>query len=188
MANFPIHTALSAPEAARPALEAAQKSLGFIPNLYAVLAENPAALEGYQALAGIFAKAGFAPVEQQIIPLIVSVENDCGFCVGAHSAISTMQKVPADVITAIRQGAPIADRKLEALRIFTKKIVHERGFAADADVSAFLEAGYTKAHVLGVVLGVAWKTISNYANHLAETPLNDAFAQFAWTPAKRTAA
>ena len=57
----------------------------------------------------------------------------------------------------------------------------------DADVAAFLEAGYTKAHVLGVVLAVAWKTISNYANHLAETELNEAFAQFAWKPPARAA-
>ena len=187
MVSFPIHTAQSAPEAARAALEGAQKSLGFIPNLYAVLAENPAVLEAYQTLAGIFAKAGFSPVEQQLIPLIVSVENGCGFCVGAHSAIATMHKVSPDIVNAVRQASPIHDRKLEALRTFTRKVIQERGFAADADVAAFLEAGYTKAHVLGVVLGVAWKTVSNYANHLAETPLNDAFAQFAWTPPARAA-
>ena len=187
MAKFQFHTPQTAPEAARPALEAAQKSLGFVPNLYGMLAENPAALEAYQTLAGIFAKAGFSPVEQQLIPLIVSVENQCSFCVGAHSALSTIAKVSPDIINAVRDGAPIGDAKLEALRAFTLKVIRERGFVADADVARFLEAGYTKAHVLGVVLGVAWKTISNYANHLAETPLNEAFAPFAWSPKQRAA-
>jgi len=187
MANFPIHNVQSAPEGARAALEGAQKALGFIPNLYAVLAENPAVLEAYQTLGGIFAKAGFTPAEQQLMPLIVSVENSCRFCVGAHSAIATMNKVAPDLIASVRDGTPLSDRKIEALRTFTRKVIQERGFAADADVAAFLEAGYTKAHVLGVVLAVAWKTISNYANHLAETELNEAFAQFAWKPPARAA-
>lgn len=187
MARFEFHTRQSAPAAARPALEAAEKSLGFVPNLYGVLAENPAALEAYQTLAGIFTKAGFSPVEQQLLPLIVSVENECGFCVGAHSALASMAKVSPDIINAIRDGAPIGDAKLEMLRAFTVKVIRERGFVADADVARFLEAGYTKAHVLGVVLAVAWKTISNYANHLGETPLNQAFAPFAWTPKQRAA-
>lgn len=187
MAKFDFHTPQSAPEAARPALEAAQKSLGFVPNLYGMLAENPAVLEAYQTLAGIFAKAGFSPIEQQLVPLIVSVENQCRFCVGAHSALATMAKVSPDLIKAIRDGDPTGDPKLEALRSFTLKVMRERGFVADADVARFLEAGFTKAHVLGVVLGVAWKTISNYANHLAETPLNPAFAPFEWTPKQRAA-
>ena len=109
MAKFEFHTPQTAPEASRPALESAQKSLGFVPNLYGLLAENPAALEAYQTLAGIFAKAGFSPVEQQLVPLIVSVENQCGFCVGAHSALSTMAKVPPNIINAVRDSAPIDD-------------------------------------------------------------------------------
>jgi uncharacterized peroxidase-related enzyme len=187
MAKFEFHTPQSAPQAARPALEAAQQSLGFVPNLYAMLAENPAALEAYQTLAGIFAKAGFSPIEQQLAPLIVSVENKCSFCVAAHSALAAMAKVRPDLINAVRDGAPIGEPKLEALRVFTVKVMRERGFVADADISRFLEAGFTKADVLGVVLVVAWKTISNYANHLAETPLNPAFAAFAWTPHNRAA-
>lgn len=187
MAKFELHTPQSAPDLARPALEAAQQSLGFVPNLYALLADNPAVLEAYQTLGGIFAKAGFSPIEQQLAPLIVSVENGCSFCVAAHSALATMAKVSPDFINAVRDGGPIADSRLEALRAFIVKIIRERGFVADADVSRFLEAGFTKAHVLGVVLVVAWKTISNYANHLAETPLNPAFAAFAWTPKQRAA-
>lgn len=187
MPKFQFHTPQSAPEVARPALEAAQKSLGFVPNLYAMLADNPAALEAYQTLGAIFAKAGFSLVERELLPLIVSVENKCSFCVGAHSALATMAKVSPDVIEAIRNARPIADAKLEALRAFTVKVIRERGFVADADVARFLEAGYTKAHVLGVILAVAWKTISNYANHLADTPLNEQFAAFAWTPQERAA-
>jgi hypothetical protein len=41
--------------------------------------------------------------------------------------------------------------------------------------------GFIRRHVLGVLTGVAMKTLSNYMNHSAKTPLDDAFASFAWT-------
>ncbi|MGH3432460.1 MAG: hypothetical protein ACRDQB_06455 [Thermocrispum sp.] len=41
--------------------------------------------------------------------------------------------------------------------------------------------GFTRRQVLDVLAGVAMKTLSNYANHLAHTPLDDAFAAQAWT-------
>lgn len=186
--KFEIHDDVSAPEAAQASLAEAKKSLGFIPSLYGVLAENPAALEGYQTLAGIFGTSGLTPLEQQVVTIAASVENECHFCVAAHSAISAGQKLDSDVINAIRDNQPIADPKLEALRTFTKKTVIQRGFVSDADVDAFIEAGYDRSAVLAVILGISLKVISNYTNHVAETPVNDAFQPFAWTPSGRDVA
>ena len=58
----------------------------------------------------------------------------------------------------------------------------DRGFVSDTDVDAFIAAGYDRAAVLAVILGVSLKVISNYTNHVAETPVNDAFQKHAWTP------
>ena len=58
----------------------------------------------------------------------------------------------------------------------------DRGFVSDAEVQTFLDAGYTKASVLAVILGVALKVVSNYSNHVAETPVNEEFAKHSWTP------
>ncbi|MGZ8908013.1 MAG: hypothetical protein ACXW1U_20100 [Methylobacter sp.] len=44
----------------------------------------------------------------------------------------------------------------------------------------FLAAGYSQAQVLDVVLGVTMKTLSNYTNHLIDTPLDTAFQAEAW--------
>ena len=52
MTDFPIHTTETAPEASRARLQGAQDALGFIPNLYATMAEAPAVLEGYQTFFG----------------------------------------------------------------------------------------------------------------------------------------
>ncbi len=179
--NYKVHDIASAPEGAKPTLTAAQQAYGFLPNLLGVMAEAPALLKGYATLSKIFEESSFSPAERQVVLLTTSYTNECGYCMAAHSAIAGMQKVPQDVIDALRNGAPIGDGKLEALRKFTARVVATRGWPSEADVNAFLGAGYGKAQVLEVVLGVGIKTLSNYANHIADTPLDGAFQPLVWT-------
>ena len=188
MTNFNVHTIDTAPDQSRPLLEGAQQAFGFVPNLIGVLAESPATAEAYLALGQIFDKSSLTAVERQVAILAISRYNECTYCVAAHSVIASMQKVPTDVIEAVRNDQPIADTKLEALRAFATAVVDKRGWLADGDVSAFLDAGYSKAQILDVVLAVSLKTLSNYANHITETPLDAAFASRAWQPAKPYAA
>ena len=182
MANFTLHTPETAPEGARDFIAGVEKKMGFVPSLYAVFAENPAVLDAYTQLSDQLAKTGLTPLEQQIVTITASVENECHFCVAAHTTISEAQGLDLTVIDAVREDRPIADPKLEALRVFTKKVVIDRGFVSDTDVDAFLVSGYDRAAVLAVILGVAMKVITNYTNHVAETPVNEAFQQHAWTP------
>ena len=182
MANFTLHTPETAPEGARDFIAGVEKKMGFVPSLYAVFAENPAVLDAYTQLSDQLAKSGLSPLEQQVVTITASVENECHFCVAAHTTISEAQGLDLTVIEAVREDRPIADPKLEALRVFTKKVVIDRGFVSDTDVDAFLASGYDRAAVLAVILGVAMKVITNYTNHVAETPVNEAFQKHAWTP------
>lgn len=179
--EFPVHTIHSAPAAAREALDASTRSYGFLPNLFAVMAEAPAMLDAYRSLGAIFDRSSLTPVERQVVLLATSAENGCEYCVAAHTVIGTMQKVPADVLESLRAGWPIADARLEALRRFTSVVVSTRARLAPGDLESFLAAGFTRAHVLEVIVGVGMKTLSNYTNHLAHTPLDHAFASAAWT-------
>ncbi len=188
MSVFKVHTIDTAPVQSVPFLQNAQKSMGFVPNLIGVLAESPAAVEGYLTLMSIFDKSSLTPVERQVAILAISRINECDYCMAAHSVIGSMQNVPADVIQAIRNDQPIADAKLEALRTFAATVIEKRGWLSDDDVAAFRSAGYSQAQVLEVVLAASLKTLSNYANHVAETPLDDAFSSRAWQPLKQPAA
>lgn len=181
--SFPIHDVDSAPEAAKPILTGAKKGLGFVPNLFGTMAGAPALLNAYTTLTGIFDQTSFSPTERQVVLLSVSYENTCEYCVAAHSVIASMQKVPGDVVEAIRADTPIADPKLEALRRFTRAVVASRGWPTEQHTQAFLAAGYGSQQILEVVLGVGIKTLSNYTNHLAATPLDAAFAKAAWSKA-----
>lgn len=182
MSTFQLHTIASAPAKSAPILEAANKGLGFIPNLFAHLAESPAALQAYKDLGALLEQSALTPEEQQVILISVSVENHCGYCVAAHSFISrNMIKVPADTIAALRNGKPLPDPKLNALASFARAVVRERGWVADSrELKNFFGAGYTPQHALEVVLGVTMKTLSNYTTHLTDTPLDAAFAGESW--------
>lgn len=182
--SYKIHTVESAPEAAKEFLAGAKQSLGFLPNLFAVMASAPALVKAYGALSKLFDETSLSPTERQIVLLSVSAENGCEYCVAAHTAIAGMQKVSGDVVEAIRARRPISDPKLEALRRFAASVAVTRGHPTEAEVRAFLAVdGYTETQVLEVILGVGFKTLSNYTNHLAQTPLDQAFAPVAWSSA-----
>ena len=169
MSNFTVHDLESAPEASRPFLEAAQKKFGFIPNVLRIQAEAPALVEGYMTLSGIFGKSGLSPAEQQTILLAASVENKCHYCAAAHTGGALGAGVDKDDVEAIRIENPLADKKLDALVTFTRKMVKERGWLKEEDLAPFMAAGYSRADAMNVVLGIAVKTMTHYVNHMADT-------------------
>ncbi len=183
MPEFTIHTIDSAPEASREVLRAIKKKFGFVPNLIGELAAAPAALKAYATLSGLLEKTSLSPVEQQLVLVATSIANGCHYCVAAHSMGLKMAGLAQDQIEAIRENRELADGKLEELRKFTSAVVEKRGRLDSADVGAFLKAGYREEQILDVLVGVAAKTISNYTNHLAGTPLDKQLEAFAWEPA-----
>jgi uncharacterized peroxidase-related enzyme len=188
MTRFAAHTPHTAPAASRPLLEGIERSFGFVPNLFGVFAESPAALQGALAISEAFSKSSLSLAEQQLVMLAVSEANDCEYCVAAHSTIGKrMAKVDPALIDATRRRQPLADPKLDALVTFTRKVVEQRGFVADSEVTALLATGYSKAQLLEVLLGVGMKTFNNYVDHVAHTPLNDQFKAEAWQPKRKAA-
>lgn len=181
MTSFATHTLETAPEGAKPFLNAAKSAYGFVPNLLGTMAEAPALLEGYMTLAGIFDKTDLSETDRQIILMTNNRLNGCQYCMAAHTSISQGAGVPADVIKSLRTNTPIADPKLEALRTFAAVINETRGWPEPSDVDPFLAAGYTRQNVLEVILGTALKVMSNYTNHVAATELDAAFAPNAWS-------
>ncbi len=179
--SFTLHETNAAPAASAKILNGVQKAWGFVPNLHRVLAESPAALEAYTTLWGIAEKTGFTPQERNIVYLAIIYENECTYCMAGHTNLSKMAKVEDSVIAAVREGRPIADPKLEALRQFAAKVTRNRGLVSEADVSAFKAAGFDNGAMLDVLVLAATKLISNYTNHLAQTPLDPFMKGAEWS-------
>jgi len=182
--NFELHTVKSAPDSVKPELEAAQSTYGSIPNLYRGLATAPAALKMYLAFNETLGElANLSPIERQVVYLAVSAENDCTYCVGAHSVLAGMAKMPDETLVELREQRPLSDPKLNALRNFALAEMEHRGWIPEKDLNEFMAAGYDQRHILEVITILAQKTMSNYFNHIAQTPLDDMFKSMEWEAA-----
>ena len=181
MSHFTIHDLDTASTEGAQVLERAKATWGMVPNLVGVLAEAPSAARAYLDLNDAFATSSLTPVEQQVVALTASHQNGCSYCMAAESTVAAMVGADSATIDALRQGRPLPNERLDALSRFTREVVESRGWVGEAEVSRFLSAGFTRAQTLEVVLGVTKKTLSNYANHIAATPLDPAFEGYRWS-------
>ncbi|WP_017314322.1 carboxymuconolactone decarboxylase family protein [Mastigocladopsis repens] len=179
--EFTIYTLETAPEESKEALRDAKETFGLIPNLEGICALAPALLKGGMALWDLFSTTSFSPVEQQVVYLAVNYENECHYCMAAHSGLAKMVALSTEDINAMRNGEPLQDSKLQALRHFTQRMVQARGWVTDDEIESFMKVGYTKQQVLEIILGIAVKVIHNYTNHIAQTPLDNEFKRYAWS-------
>ena len=169
---------------ARELLERAKKQMGMIPNMYGAMANASETLDTYLYGYERFRKeSGFTPSEQEVVFLTISHENGCEYCMAAHSTIAdTRSGVPRAATDAIRAGTGIDDPRLRALSDFTRAMLRKRGRPDQEDVDSFLEAGFSEKQVLDIVLAIAVKTISNYTNHIFDTPVDAPFKGREWKP------
>jgi AhpD family alkylhydroperoxidase len=180
--SFPLHTIETAPAVSKSYLIAAKDRLGFVPNLYAYMAETPAGLEALSQLANIFSRTTFSEAQRHLLLLTASVENRCTFCVAAHTFGATAGRVEAGTIAAIRSGGPVENAQDAALVAFVRCMIRERGFMPESELQAFLNAGFTPRHALEAIVGVTLKILTNYVNHMTHTELNPELRLHAWEP------
>jgi len=161
-------------------LDLAVKQVGFLPNMYANMANAPAVLSTYLHGYALFrTESGLTPAEQEVVFLAVSQVNGCTYCTAAHSMIADKKSgVPAPVLAAIRAEAPIPDARLAALHTLTIDMVRTQGRPSAEAVNDFLAAGFKEQQFLYIVLAIAVKTLSNYSNHAFATPVDDVFSAY----------
>lgn len=179
MAEFKLYTAENAPEGSKHLIENSVKAFGMLPNLHAVMAEAPTLLEGYQVVYELFQQTSFNAEELTVVWQTINVEHGCHYCVPAHSAIAASMKVDQEIVDALVNQTPLADEKLETLRETTLQMVRQRGVVEESQIEKFFAAGYGQQQLLEIVLGLAQKVMSNYTNHLADTPVDAPFKKFA---------
>jgi alkylhydroperoxidase family enzyme len=187
MERFIAYTARTAPtRGARAALREMQRKRGFLPRIYATLAQCEPGLRAYMALTDQFANTTLTSVERQVIMLDVNRFNIAPYCMASHSAIAHAIGMPPEWLAAVRAGLPIPDRRIEALRRFVDVLLVQRGDATADQWNAFLAAGYTTEQALEVVLGLSIKTLSNLVSRLAQLPVDVGHGPFAWPQAETT--
>ena len=179
--NLEVKNIENAPANAVETLKAAKKAYGFSPNLLGVMANHPALLNNYwDGSAQLGANSTLSATEQQVVYLAVSYENNCHYCMAAHTSIGQMHKIPAEILDALRNGTTLPDPKLEALSQYAKATTIQRGRVSQAEIDAFLAAGYDQNQLLEVIVIASLKVMTNYINYVAQTPVDAAFQPNAW--------
>ena len=173
MPRLPTPASIEAsPTAAQPLLNAVKKQLGVVPNLFRVVGNSPAALEGYLGLNGALGKGELEAATRERIALAVAEVNGCDYCLSAHTYLGkNLAKLSEAEIAANRDGMS-TDSKADAAVRFAVKLVNARGHVSDADVQAVKKAGYNDAQVIEIVLHVALNTLTNYVNEVAKTEID----------------
>jgi len=180
MTDYKLYNEETAPKESREILKNVKDKYGFIPNVLAIAAESQATLSTYTAAVDNLDQSTLSASELQILYLTVSYENECVYCVAAHTTVGQMNKVEEEILKQLRSGKELSDTKLNELVSFTRSVFTKRGNVSKEEISSFLAAGYTKANIFDVITIVATKTISNYINHIVETPLDNAFKENEW--------
>ena len=178
MAWFPEQTLESAPAGSRRFMVATQNHLGYLPAATARWAASPHLLEGFGKLSAIFENGTLDPVAREVVVMTIATRNGCHVCVAMHTARLTALAAQPDIIAALRGSEPLPDRRLDAIRAFTLRVMDTAGAVGDDALRAFLASGYTRQNALEVVLGIGTYTMSTLANRLTAAPLDDALAPY----------
>lgn len=162
----------AAPAESRPLLQAVKQQLGVAPNLFRVVANSPAALEGYVALSSALGKGRLPAATRERIALAVAQLNGCDYCLSAHTYLGKhVAQLDDAEITANRHGRS-SDARAEAAVKFALEVARERGQVSERDLSAVKTAGYDDGAIVEIVQHVALNIWTNYLNLVAQTDID----------------
>src|SRR3984885_7605112 len=100
-----------------------------MPRIYAVIrrtarwAASPHLLEGFAKLNAIFENATLDPVAREVVVMTIATRNGCHICVAMHTARLTALDAGPELIAALRGSEPLADERLDAIRVFTLRVL-----------------------------------------------------------------
>ncbi|MEW6731019.1 MAG: carboxymuconolactone decarboxylase family protein [Acidobacteriota bacterium] len=181
MTEFNIYTIESAPQDSKSILEQLKNQVGFIPNLAATMAESPFLLEAFTTLRRIYGRGSFTPIEREAIALAVSYDNNCSYCMAAHSTFARMNGLPEDDLNMLRTGKSPLTPRLQAITTLARRVVRSKGHLSNEDIQAFLREGFTQAQLLEVLVGISMTTIANYTHNITKIPTDEAFKAQTWS-------
>ena len=171
MSRLTIPAREDAPARSQPLLDAVEKQLGTVPNLFRLVSNSPAALEGYLGLNGALGRTLDAKTRERIA-LAIAQANGCDYCLSAHSYLGlNLAKIDEAEITLNRAGHS-GDAKADAAIVFARRVLDARGKVSDADLAEVRLAGFTEAQVIEIIAAVALSVLTNYINNVAQTDID----------------
>ncbi len=153
-----------------------KQTYGFVPNLYTEFAtHSPAVADVYLTAMKLIGEASLSPKEQQAVILAISSYNDCAYCKAAHGTVAGMVGIAKEEIEAITAGDLPSDSRLRSLITVSRRILEKRGWLSADDLAEFEAQDIDRGQIYEIVALIGIKTISNFANHIADTEIDPQF-------------
>ncbi|RFU49679.1 carboxymuconolactone decarboxylase family protein [Paraburkholderia sp. DHOC27] len=162
----------AAPEASQPILRKVRQQLGVLPNMFRMVSNSPAALEGYLGLASALAKGALPSATRQRIAIAIAQFDGCDYCMSAHTFLGKNVDKLSDTELEANRGGHSTDPKADAAVQFARKVAEQRGAVSDADLNAVRAAGYDDGQIVEIVQNVALNILTNYLNVVAQTVID----------------
>lgn len=178
--GYQIHNIDTTNPATQAALEKVKEHYQFVPNALGALAESPESVLAYLALDDLVNKNSLTDEQRHIVFLAITSEYDCSYCVAAHTAFANMGKVDEEIVQNLREGKPLSDPRLEALRKFVITLVQTGCQVSEEAINEFLEHGYSRRNVLDIITMMANKLIAIFANRIMGTDLDEMLKPAEW--------
>ncbi|MEM9785365.1 MAG: carboxymuconolactone decarboxylase family protein [Pseudomonadota bacterium] len=161
-----------APAASQTLLKGVKKMLGSAPNMFRLISNSPATLEGYLGLNGALQQGSIDAATRERIALAVASTNGCDYCNSAHTFLSkTFAKLDEAELAANRAGRS-SDAKAHAAVAFAVKVASNRGQISVEDILEVKAAGFSDAEVVEIVGHVALNVLTNYINEVFKTEID----------------
>lgn len=170
MNNFPIPTKEQVSPVNQDLFDEMNNQIGFVPNLYAVIANSDNALSNYLTLQN--SSTSINDREREVIVLVVSQFNQCKYCLSAHTAIAKKTGFTDAQIIEIRRSEISFDHKLDALAKLVKSVAENKGHADSELITNFYAVGFNKGNLIDVIMLVGDRIITNYLYALTDIPVD----------------
>ena len=157
--------------AAQDALNGLQQKLGTVPNIYATMAQAPAALNGFLAFSEALASGVISAAVREQIALTVAGRNSCDYCASAHTLLATLNGVAKDEAAQNLNGVA-TDAKTQAILTFAAAVVEQRGNLTESQIADLRNAGVSDQELVEIIAIVAANIFTNYFNHIAKTEID----------------
>lgn len=141
-------------------LTAIQNQLGMVPNFLRVFAHSPDALKAFLGLHHIANHGSLDASTRERIALALAQQNECEYCLSAHTAIGRKAGLNSAEIEANRAGNS-QDAKAAVAVKFARALVEHTGEITNTELQAMHDAGFSEADIVEVITHVGMNILTN---------------------------
>ncbi len=172
MARLQTITQETATGRAKDVLDSVQKKMGRVPNIFSLMANSPAAVQGYLNFSGALADGLLDAKIRESIAIVCAQTNECEYCLSAHTAIGKSIGM-TDEELKLAQQVTSKDPKADAAIKFARWLILRKAEdVSDEDIANLKAAGLNDGEIAEIVANVALNIFTNYFNHVAQTEVD----------------